>query len=96
MSFNSPLKNLSTLQRDGIPQGMKPSGPPVASLLGFMGLPLAFLALPLYVYLPHHDVQTLGLPMAQVGFVFLWLCFVVFCVFGVVCVVPPPLRLRAS
>ena len=47
MSFNSPLKNLSTLQRDGIPQGMKPSGPPVASLLGFMGLPLAFLALPL-------------------------------------------------
>ena len=71
MSFNSPLKNLSTLQRDGIPQGMKPSGPPVASLLGFMGLPLAFLALTLYVYLPHHDVQTLGLPMAQVGFVFL-------------------------
>ena len=50
---------------------MKPSAPSVALLLGFMGLPLAFLALPLYVYLPHHDVQVLGLPMAQVGFVFL-------------------------
>ncbi len=36
-----------------------------------MGMPLAFLALPLYVYLPHHDVQVLGLPMAEVGLVFL-------------------------
>ena len=40
-------------------------------LLGFMAMPLAFLALPLYVYLPHHDVQVLGLPMAQVGLMFL-------------------------
>ena len=43
----------------------------LAAGLGFMGMPLAFLALPLYVYLPHHDVQVLGLPMAEVGLVFL-------------------------
>ena len=51
--------------------GIDPSGTHVFVLLGFMGMPLAFLALPLYVYLPHHDVQVLGLPMAQVGLIFL-------------------------
>ncbi len=34
---------------------------------GFMGFPLAFVALPLYVVLPHHYAQTLGVPLAAVG-----------------------------
>jgi len=32
-----------------------------------LGLPLAFVALPLYVVLPHHYAATLGLPLASVG-----------------------------
>jgi Na+/melibiose symporter-like transporter len=51
--------------------GIDSSATSVFVLLGFMGMPLAFLALPLYVYLPHHDVQVLGLPMAHVGLIFL-------------------------
>lgn len=34
---------------------------------GLLGLPLAFVALPLYVVLPHHYATTLGLPLASVG-----------------------------
>ncbi len=34
---------------------------------GLLGLPLAFVALPLYVVLPHHYATTLGLPLAGVG-----------------------------
>ena len=34
---------------------------------GLLGLPLAFVALPLYVVLPHHYATTLGLPLAMVG-----------------------------
>ena len=34
---------------------------------GLLGLPLAFVALPLYVVLPHHYATTLGLPLATVG-----------------------------
>lgn len=34
---------------------------------GLLGLPLAFAALPLYVVLPHHYAQRLGLPLATVG-----------------------------
>ncbi|MGD9774647.1 MAG: hypothetical protein AB7U60_10645, partial [Diaphorobacter sp.] len=33
---------------------------------GLLGLPLAFVALPLYVVLPHHYATTLGLPLASV------------------------------
>ena len=32
---------------------------------GLLGLPLAFVALPLYVVLPHHYATTLGLPLAS-------------------------------
>lgn len=34
---------------------------------GLLGLPLAFVALPLYVVLPHHYATVLGLPLASVG-----------------------------
>ena len=36
-------------------------------LYGLMGLPLAFVALPLYVVLPHHYATTLGVPLALLG-----------------------------
>lgn len=38
---------------------------------GLMGLPLAFVALPLYVVLPHHYASTLGAPLAGLGGVLL-------------------------
>lgn len=34
---------------------------------GLLGLPLAFVALPLYVVLPHHYASKLGLPLASIG-----------------------------
>ena len=34
---------------------------------GLMGLPLAFVALPLYVVLPHHYAQNHGMPLALLG-----------------------------
>jgi Na+/melibiose symporter-like transporter len=34
---------------------------------GLLGLPLAFVALPLYVLLPHHYAQTFGMPLATLG-----------------------------
>lgn len=36
-------------------------------LYGLMGLPLAFVALPLYVVLPHHYATTLGVPLVWLG-----------------------------
>ena len=36
---------------------------------GLMGLPLAFVALPLYVVLPNHYARTFGLPLATLGLV---------------------------
>ena len=36
-------------------------------LYGLMGLPLACVALPLYVVLPHHYATTLGVPLAVLG-----------------------------
>lgn len=38
---------------------------------GLMGLPLAFVALPLYVTLPHHYATALGVPLATLGAVLL-------------------------
>ena len=35
--------------------------------LGAMGFPLAFVALPLYVVLPHHYANTYQLPLAWIG-----------------------------
>ncbi len=41
------------------------------SLYGALGLPLAFVALPLYVVLPNHYAGALGVPLALLGFVLL-------------------------
>ena len=38
---------------------------------GTLGLPLAFVALPLYVVLPNHYAQAFGVPLAALGFVLL-------------------------
>jgi Na+/melibiose symporter-like transporter len=38
---------------------------------GLMGLPLAFVALPLYVLLPNHYARTFGMPLATLGAVLL-------------------------
>ena len=38
---------------------------------GLMGLPLAFVALPLYVVLPNHYARTFGVPLATLGWVLL-------------------------
>ena len=38
---------------------------------GFMGLPLAFVALPLYVHLPNVYAQQFGVPLATLGLVLL-------------------------
>jgi glycoside/pentoside/hexuronide:cation symporter, GPH family len=38
---------------------------------GLMGLPLAFVALPLYVILPNHYAREFGMPLATLGLVLL-------------------------
>ena len=38
---------------------------------GLMGLPLAFVALPLYVMLPNHYARSFGMPLATLGAVLL-------------------------
>ena len=38
---------------------------------GLLGLPLAFVALPLYVVVPHHYASAFGVPLAALGFVLL-------------------------
>lgn len=39
---------------------------------GLMGLPLAFVALPLYVFLPNHYARAYGVPLATLGSLLLW------------------------
>ena len=39
---------------------------------GFLGLPLAFVALPLYVVLPNHYAREFGMPLATLGLVLLF------------------------
>ena len=39
---------------------------------GLLGLPLAFVALPLYVILPNHYAREFGMPLATLGFVLLF------------------------
>lgn len=39
---------------------------------GFLGLPLAFLALPLYVHLPHYYASAFGLSLTLIGSILLW------------------------
>ena len=46
-------------------------GPPAGLGYGLLGLPLAFVALPLYVHLPHVYASRYGLPLATLGGVLL-------------------------
>ncbi len=51
---------------------MSPSFGPLAGLrYGLLGLPLAFVALPLYVLLPNHYAREFGVPLATLGAVLL-------------------------
>ena len=50
---------------------MKPIGLPLLLCYGFFGLPLAMVALPIYVYLPQFYAVRAGLPLALVGAVLL-------------------------
>ena len=43
-----------------------------AARYGLMGMPLAFVALPLYVFLPNHYARTYGVPLATLGTLLLW------------------------
>ncbi|MBT9594450.1 MAG: MFS transporter [Vitreoscilla sp.] len=45
--------------------------PPQGLAYGLMGLPLAFVALPLYVVLPHHYASEFGVPLASLGLLLL-------------------------
>jgi len=40
---------------------------PASARYGLLGLPLAFVAMPLYVVLPQHHAQAFGLPLAALG-----------------------------
>lgn len=44
---------------------------PASARYGLLGLPLAFVAMPLYVVLPQHHAQAYGLPLAALGAVLL-------------------------
>ena len=44
---------------------------PASARYGLLGLPLAFVAMPLYVVLPQHHAQAFGLPLAALGAVLL-------------------------
>ena len=46
---------------------MKPLGLPMLLYYGFFGLPLAMVALPIYVYLPQFYAGRAGLPLALIG-----------------------------
>ncbi|GGE70907.1 MFS transporter [Massilia psychrophila] len=46
---------------------MKPLGLPNLLCYGFFGLPLAMVALPIYVYLPQFYAERAGLPLASIG-----------------------------
>ncbi len=48
-----------------------PISPRQGLLYGALGLPLAFVALPLYIVLPHHYATTFGMPLATLGLILL-------------------------
>lgn len=48
-----------------------PIGPAAAARYGALGLPLAFVALPLYVLLPSHYASLFGVPLAALGLLLL-------------------------
>jgi len=45
---------------------------PQAAMYGLLGLPLAFVALPVYVHLPNHHAREFGMPLATLGAVLLF------------------------
>ncbi len=47
--------------------GLSPFNARSGALYGAMGLPLAFVALPLYVLLPNHYAKSFGMPLATLG-----------------------------
>ncbi|MEY4711227.1 MAG: putative Na+/melibiose symporter [Pseudomonadota bacterium] len=49
----------------------RPFGAADGMRYGLLGLPLAFVALPLYVVVPHHYASTFGIPLALLGAVLL-------------------------
>lgn len=53
------------------PQGLAQLRPRQGLAYGLLGLPLAFVALPLYVMLPHHYAQQHGVSLATLGLVLL-------------------------
>jgi GPH family glycoside/pentoside/hexuronide:cation symporter len=58
---------LQQAQQRGAPPQAHPFGWRVGWRYGLMGLPLAFVALPLYVLLPNHYARNFGLSLASLG-----------------------------
>ena len=56
---------------DAVAEGLTRLRPREGLAYGLLGLPLAFVALPLYVMLPHHYAQQYGVPLATLGLVLL-------------------------
>ena len=54
-----------------LPSPPRAFGPSQGLRYGLLGLPLAFVALPLYVQLPHHYAANFGVPLAALGAVLL-------------------------
>ena len=54
-----------------VPAGAAHLGAPQGLAYGALGLPLSFVALPLYVVLPDHHARELGLPLASLGLMLL-------------------------
>jgi GPH family glycoside/pentoside/hexuronide:cation symporter len=52
---------------DPTPATTAPMGPAQGFRYGLLGLPLAFVALPLYVILPNHYAREFGVPLATLG-----------------------------
>lgn len=50
-----------------VPAGLRPGDWRRGLSYGLLGLPLAFVALPLHVLLPHHYATSYGVPLAQLG-----------------------------
>ena len=68
---------LARTQQDAVIDGPHVAAPPHAFtarngfLYGLLGLPLAFVALPLYVILPNHYAREFGMPLALLGAILL-------------------------
>ena len=61
----------ATMQDGAVPRAATPGSTRGGVAYGALGLPLAFVALPLYVVLPNHYASELGVPLALLGAVLL-------------------------